>query len=138
MKRAFIIACLLSFVSLVSISRADKVAAGFAPKKRCQLHGNILKRDVVPVRVNMLDGLTFEEDEKKYFPNANLVVWVGDYPPPAQNEVREVWYCEKCRQVRERWCKKHDCLSLTSREPNNVHSVLLELSLTSFVRKPSP
>jgi hypothetical protein len=85
-----------------------------APKKRCQLHGNILKRDVVPVRVTFLDGTIWQEDEKKYFPNANPVVWVGDYPAPAANEVREVWYCEKCRAVRKRWCKTHECISLTS------------------------
>jgi len=110
MKRKLVFACLLFFAALVSIPYVSKVAAVDTPKMRCQLHGSILKRDFVPVKVWMIDGTTFEEDGEKYFPNANVVVLVGDYPPPKKDEVREVWYCERCRQVRERWCKKHGCL----------------------------
>jgi hypothetical protein len=85
-------------------------ATANALKKRCQLHGNILRRDVVPVRVTMLDGMNWQVEEEKYFPNAKVVAWAGDYPASAPNEVREVWYCKKCREVRKRWCKTHECI----------------------------
>jgi TonB family protein len=103
--------------------------AGSIPERKCPLHAQVMKLDVVPVSYGCPAGEViyrnsnpvnvwrnfrrkwakrsyYEEVQRKYFPESNARIWIG-----GETDLRvtkaETLYCPKCREVEAGWCKRH-------------------------------
>ncbi len=75
-------------------------AAGVGAKKRCEVHGEILKKDKVPIAYGYIRDY-YPAARKELFPNSNKRALGGCVEKKAQNKV--VSYCAKCRAAEEKY-----------------------------------
>lgn len=102
---------------------------GSIPERKCPLHAEVMKLDVVPVSygcpagkviyrnnnpVNIWRNLrrkwakrsSYEEVQRKHFPESNTRIWIGGEADLRVTKT-ETLYCPKCRQVEANWCRRH-------------------------------
>lgn len=93
-------------LDIILLPRAD----GKIPVEKCEVHGEILQLDIIPVSY----GLSVPVDPKSYqeywdarlhlFPHSNLTMDGGCIEGP---ERAEVLYCQKCRDAEAKWQREH-------------------------------
>src|SRR4051812_14578965 len=88
---------LVSSVCLLALCHPATSTSGAKAKKRCQVHGEVLKKVNVPI----IYGLAIDIDEpaarQELFPNANRVVYGGCEWDASFPKAAEVYYCYRCR-----------------------------------------
>src|SRR5215813_11958971 len=99
MKILFVLLLILGIAE-----NGDCLAQSTANNKYCEVHGDILEKDVVPVKYGLKVIFPDEiEDREKLFPNSNKEISGGCIITEESENYSEVLYCKSCRKVEEQY-----------------------------------
>jgi hypothetical protein len=111
---------------MLSIPPPQLSAQEKANEQRCEVHGEVLKRDRVPIFYGLvMQPLDYEKDRQKSFPNANTSVYGGCVVEFDSNNQQtspqhaDVLYCQRCREAAARWWEEY-----SAKRPRNVIELL--------------
>jgi hypothetical protein len=79
--------------------------SGMVSKKRCQIHGEILKKVHVPIVYGLVINIEQPAARRELFPNANRVVYGGCEWDASYPKESEVYYCYECRVAQYKYYK---------------------------------
>jgi hypothetical protein len=79
-------------------------------KKTCEVHGQLLEEDEVPLRYGLFRFTEeYRKAQKELFPNANSFKLAGCRIDEANNKKTTITkYCSVCRQNEKEWRSKNE------------------------------
>ena len=96
-----------SFIVLLALAVPTLAPPRMLARKRCQVHGEVLKKVKVPISYGLVFDFVEPEARRELFPNANTKVRGGYVVEGGEPTEAAVYYCFQCRVAEYKYKKEY-------------------------------